>query len=143
MHRSYGAELQELGCQVKLAACDVADRKALSALIASIPEQHPLTTVVHTAGVIDDGVIESLDGERLQKVMAPKVEGAINLHELTRELALKELILFSSGAATLGSPGQANYAAANAFLDALAHSRRAEGLPALSLAFGEWSGRPG
>jgi pimaricinolide synthase PimS1 len=131
-------ELRELGCEARVAACDVADRAQLRELLASVPAAHPLTTVIHTAGVLDDGVIESLDGERLARVLAPKVDGAINLHELTAETGLAELILFSSIAATVGTPGQANYAAANAFLDTLAAHRRAQGLAAMSLAWGAW-----
>ena len=132
------AELGELGCEAEVAACDVADRAALERLIAAIPAERPLTSVVHAAGALDDGVVTALDEERLRRVMRPKLEAALHLHELTRELELSEFILFSSAAAALGSPGQANYAAANAFLDALAAARRAEGLPALSLAFGLW-----
>jgi acyl transferase domain-containing protein/NADPH:quinone reductase-like Zn-dependent oxidoreductase/acyl carrier protein len=132
------ASLAELGCEARVAACDVADRAQLEALLADIPEEHPLTAVVHAAGVLDDGVIDSLDGERLRRVMAPKVDGAINLHELTNELELRQFVLFSSFAATLGSPGQGNYAAANAFLDALAQRRHASGLPGKSLAWGAW-----
>jgi acyl transferase domain-containing protein/acyl carrier protein len=132
------AELEGLGCEVGIVACDASDRKALEDVIARVPAAHPLTAVIHTAAVLDDGMIESLDGERLRRVMAPKVDAAINLHELTSDLPLTELILFSSAAAAVGNPGQANYAAANTFLDALAHHRRAQGLPAISLAFGEW-----
>jgi polyene macrolide polyketide synthase len=131
-----GAELRELGCEdVRMVACDVADRARLQELLASIPDAHPLSLVVHTAGVIDDGVIESLTDERLSRVLAPKVDGAVNLHQLAAEA---ELILFSSAAATVGSPGQGNYAAANAFLDTLAQYRRAKGLPGASLAWGAW-----
>ncbi|HWH94448.1 MAG TPA: SDR family NAD(P)-dependent oxidoreductase [Baekduia sp.] len=132
------AELTALGCHVDVAACDVADRAALEQLLAGIPAQHPLTRVVHAAGVLDDGVVTALDGERLRRVMTPKLDAALHLHELTRDLELSEFVLFSSAAAAVGSPGQANYAAANAFLDALAAARRAEGLPAVSLAFGLW-----
>ncbi|HEY3958876.1 MAG TPA: SDR family NAD(P)-dependent oxidoreductase [Solirubrobacteraceae bacterium] len=132
------AELERLGCEARIEACDVTDRSQLEQLIASIPSQHPLVSVIHTAGVLDDGVIESLDGERLSMVMAPKVDAALHLHELTKDMELSEFILFSSFAGTAGSPGQGNYAAANVFLDALAHHRRTIGLPGLSLAFGEW-----
>ena len=131
--------LAELGCDARIAACDVSEPKALRELIASIPQEHPLTAIVHAAGALEDGVIETLDGQRLSKVMAPKVDGAINLHELSKDLELSEFILFSSVAATLGSAGQGNYAAANAFLDALAAHRRAEGLPCVSLAWGAWA----
>ena len=131
-------ELEELGCEAQIVACDAANRAQLGRVIAAIPEEHRLTSVIHAAGVLDDGVIESLDGERLARVMAPKVDAAINLHELTKDLELAEFILFSSVAGVLGAAGQGNYAAANTFLDALAHYRRALGLPGLSLAFGEW-----
>jgi acyl transferase domain-containing protein/acyl carrier protein len=129
------AELREHGCDVRIVACDVSLEEQLEELLASVPAEHPLSTVIHTAGVLDDGVIESLDGERLARVMAPKVGAALNLHELAGDA---ELIFFSSAAATMGSPGQGNYAAANAFLDALAAYRRAQGLPGTSLAWGAW-----
>jgi acyl transferase domain-containing protein/D-arabinose 1-dehydrogenase-like Zn-dependent alcohol dehydrogenase/acyl carrier protein len=130
--------LRELGCDVQIAACDVSDRAQLEELIAAIPGEHPLTMVVHAAGVLDDGLIESLDGERLSRVFAPKVDAAINLHELTEEMGLREFVLFSSIAGSIGSPGQGNYAAANTFLDALAAHRRVKGLPGVSLAWGAW-----
>jgi NAD(P)-dependent dehydrogenase (short-subunit alcohol dehydrogenase family)/thioesterase domain-containing protein/acyl carrier protein len=132
------AELHAAGCAVEVAACDVTDRAALQRLIAVIPADRPLTAVVHAAAALDDGVLTALDGERLRRVMAPKVDAALHLHELTRDLPLSEFILFSSAAACLGSPGQGNYAAANAFLDALAAARQADGLPGLALAFGFW-----
>ncbi len=131
-------ELEGDGGVVQVVACDVADREQLAGVLAAIPAEHPVTGVVHAAGVLDDGVIESLDGERVRRVLAPKVQGALNLHELTRGLPVREFILFSSAAATLGSPGQGNYAAANAFLDALAAYRRRDGLPGVSLAWGQW-----
>ena len=137
--RELKGSLEELGAKVKVAACDVADGAQLKRVIAQIPKAHPLSVVIHTAGVIDDGVISSLDGERLKRVMDPKVAGALNLHELTRDMELSEFIVFSSAAGTLGSPGQGNYAAANTFLDALAAARRAEGLPGSSLAWGQWA----
>ncbi|MGW6269156.1 type I polyketide synthase [Streptomyces sp. NPDC055060] len=135
------AEIGELGVKVTIAACDTADRDALAALLAAIPDAHPLTAVVHSAGVLDDGIVTSLTAERVDGVFRPKVDAAWHLHELTREMGLTEFVLFSSMAGVLGTPGQGNYAAANVFLDALAQRRRAEGLPATSLAWGFWEQR--
>ena len=130
------AELEELGANATIAACDVSDRTQLAALIDSIGSEHPLGAVIHSAAVLDDGVLDSLDPERLANAFAPKAEAAWHLHELTRELDLSQFLLCSSVGGLLGSPAQANYAAANTFLDALACARRTEGLPATALAWG-------
>nr|WGC84434.1 RsnD [Streptomyces sp.] len=136
---SLQAELEELGAQVTITACDTADRDALATLLATIPTEHPLTAVIHTAGVLDDGITTALTTDRLTPVLRPKVDAALNLHDLTHNTDLAQFVLFSSAAATFGNPGQANYGAANAFLDALAHHRHAQGLPATSLAWGLWA----
>ncbi|WP_426366740.1 SDR family NAD(P)-dependent oxidoreductase [Streptomyces sp. E-08] len=135
------AELSGLGADVMVAACDVADRGALSALLAGIPANHPLTGVVHAAGTLDDGLIAGMTPEKIDAVLTPKLDAAWNLHDLTRDLGLSAFVLFSSIMGTLGNAGQANYAAANVFLDALAQYRHAAGLPATSLAWGFWSER--
>ncbi|MEW2080120.1 SDR family NAD(P)-dependent oxidoreductase, partial [Streptomyces sp. NPDC013433] len=135
------AELEGLDCRARVVACDVSDREQLAAALDSV--ERPLTAVVHAAGVLDDGVVESLSAEQIERVMRPKVDAAWHLHELTAEAELSAFVLFSSVSALIGSPGQANYAAANAALDALAASRRAVGLPATSLAWGLWSDTAG
>ncbi|MEU9201097.1 type I polyketide synthase [Streptomyces sp. NPDC048332] len=136
---SFVRELEAAGAErVDLVAGDVADRAAVAAVLEGIHPGHPLTAVFHLAGVLDDGLVEGFTAERLHRVMAPKVQGARLLDELTERLDLSAFVLFSSAAGTLGTAGQSGYAAANATLDALAANRRKRGLPGLSLAFGLW-----
>ncbi|APU15494.1 type I polyketide synthase [Actinoalloteichus fjordicus] len=130
------AELRALGADVDVVACDVADRAAVAALLAA----HPVDAVFHTAGVLEDGVLASLTPEQLDRTLAPKAWGATHLDELTRDRELSAFVLFSSVTGVLGTAGQGNYAAANAFLDALAERRRAEGLPATAISWGPWAG---
>jgi polyketide synthase 12 len=132
------ADLTVGGADVSIIACDSSDRAALAKVLADIPVQHPLSAVIHTAGVLDDAVVTSLTPERVDAVLRAKVDTAWNLHELTKDSNLSAFVMFSSMAGLVGSSGQANYAAANSFLDGLASYRRSRGLPAISLGWGLW-----
>ncbi|MFI1076204.1 type I polyketide synthase [Streptomyces puniciscabiei] len=134
------AELTALGTEVTVAACDAADREGLGALLGTLPAERPLSAVMHAAGVLDDATLGTLDVDRLGAVLESKALAARNLDELTRDMAPTAFVLFSSASGVLGQPGQAGYAAANTFLDALAEQRRAHGLPATSIAWGGWAG---
>ncbi|MFC8078565.1 SDR family NAD(P)-dependent oxidoreductase [Streptomyces sp. NPDC057307] len=132
-------ELRELGAEVTLAACDVSDRQSLTELLGSIPVAHPLTAVVHAAGVLDDGLLATLTPGQLNSVLGVKADAAWYLHELTRDLDLSVFVVFSSAAGVLGNAGQGNYAAANAYVDGLVRYRRSLGLSGVSLAWGLWA----
>ncbi|MBB5940440.1 acyl carrier protein [Streptomyces zagrosensis] len=132
------AELAAAGAQAEVVSCDVADRAAVAQLLSAVPAEHPLTGVVHCAGALDDGVIGALDEQRIGRVFAPKYDALCHLDELTRESDLELFVLFSSAAGVLGTPGQGNYAAANAAADAVVRARRAAGLPGVSMAWGWW-----
>uniref|UniRef100_UPI0004C59912 beta-ketoacyl reductase n=1 Tax=Streptomyces sp. NRRL F-5126 TaxID=1463857 RepID=UPI0004C59912 len=131
-------DLTALGANVTITACDTADANQLADLLATIPDEHPLTAVIHTAGILQDATLANLTPDHLDAVLRPKADAAWNLHQQTKHLNLSAFILYSSITGILGNPGQANYAAANTFLDALAHHRHTHGLAATSLAWGLW-----
>jgi acyl transferase domain-containing protein len=137
------AELASLGANVEIAACDVSDREQLARLIGDIPDGAPLRTVVHSAGVVDKGMVSMLEADRLHLALAAKVDAAWHLHELTEPLDVSAFVLFSSSAGVMGSPLHGSYAAANVFMDALAQHRAACGLPGLSIAWGLWDSTEG
>jgi len=133
-------QMRHEGTEVFIARADVSDRDQLKNVIDEIKDSMPvLRGVVHAAGLLDDGSILNLNAERMKKVMAPKVDGAWNLHQTTLHLPLDFFVLFSSAVSVLGSPGQGNYAAASSYLDAMAHYRRHLGLPAISINWGPWA----
>ncbi|WP_157108052.1 beta-ketoacyl reductase, partial [Nocardia amikacinitolerans] len=132
------AELADLGATATVVACDCADPDAVAQLLRDIPTQHPLTAVFHTAAVLHDATLATLTADHLHQVLRPKIDAAWHLHRLTADLPLAAFVLYSSAAGLLGNPGQANYAAANTFLDTLAQYRHAHGLPAQSLTWGYW-----
>jgi acyl transferase domain-containing protein/NADPH:quinone reductase-like Zn-dependent oxidoreductase/NAD(P)-dependent dehydrogenase (short-subunit alcohol dehydrogenase family)/acyl carrier protein len=133
------AELRATGAHVRVVACDVADRDALGAVLQGLADLPPLRGVFHAAGLLDDAVLANQTAASFERVMRPKVAGAWNLHELLAEEPLDAFVCFSSAAAILGSPGQANYAAANAFMDSLAAHRRSLGLAGQSIDWGPWT----
>ncbi|MEV7019914.1 SDR family NAD(P)-dependent oxidoreductase, partial [Streptomyces sp. NPDC093991] len=134
------AELRALGSAVTIAACDVTDRDALRSLLDGLPADQPLTSVFHTAATLDDGTLDTLTGDRIEQAGRAKTLGARHLHELTANAPLTAFVLFSSFASAFGAPGLGCYAPGNAYLDGLARQRRAEGLPATSVAWGTWAG---
>ncbi|MFE6166158.1 SDR family NAD(P)-dependent oxidoreductase, partial [Streptomyces sp. NPDC056486] len=136
-------QLTQLGAKVTITACDTADPDQITALLDTIPATHPLSAIIHTAGTIDMAPIQNLTPQQLHTVLRPKIDTAWNLHHATRHLNLDAFILYSSLAATLASPGQANYAAANTYLNALAHHRHTQNLPATSIAWGPWADNTG
>ncbi|MEU4458347.1 amino acid adenylation domain-containing protein [Nocardia fluminea] len=133
-------ELAILGAAVTIVACDVADKTALARVLADIPQDKPLTAVIHTAGALDDALLEELEKPQMGRALRAKMTGAWNLHELTADIDLDAFILFSSGAAILGGAGQGNYAPGNYFLNALAAHRRNNDLPATAISWGLWAG---
>ncbi|MFI8988870.1 SDR family NAD(P)-dependent oxidoreductase [Streptomyces antimycoticus] len=137
------AHLTDLGAEPRIVAVDVTDGAAVNDLVAGVDPAHPLTGVVHAAGVLDDAMVTSQTPERLARVWAPKAAAAAHLHAATAQLRLGMFVMFSSAAGVMGSPGQANYAAANAYCDALATHRQAMGLPAVSVAWGLWADASG
>jgi NAD(P)-dependent dehydrogenase (short-subunit alcohol dehydrogenase family)/acyl carrier protein len=135
-------ELNRDGANVIVKTGDVSREADVLGLLGEIREtMPPLRGIIHAAGVLDDGMLAEQNWERFQRVFAPKVQGAWNLHRASRDMPLDMFVMFSSAAAWMGSPGQANYAAANEFLNSLARYRKSRGLPALSINWGPWAGK--
>lgn len=141
--RSLADEMALSGVDVRAVACDVADSRQLADALAIVPREHPVREIIHTAGVLGDATVTNLESARLADVLRPKVNGTLALVAAARDLDLSALTFYSSASATLGGAGQAAYAAANTFLDALAHQARGSGLPATALAWGLWTGETG
>ncbi|MET8184094.1 SDR family NAD(P)-dependent oxidoreductase, partial [Streptomyces sp. NPDC005336] len=137
--RELADRLSALGAQVRIAAVDLTDADAVADVVAGIDPAHPLTGVIHTAGLLDDAMITSQTPEQVARVWAAKATAAANLHAATADLPLSMFVMFSSAAGVVGNAGQAGYAAANAFIDALIAHRRRTGLPGLSVAWGLWA----
>ncbi|MEL4889498.1 SDR family NAD(P)-dependent oxidoreductase [Pectobacterium betavasculorum] len=134
-------DITELGAQATIVACDIANVAAVASLLDTIPTAHPLTAVIHTAGSVDTATLKTMSAEQIDNVLQSKAVSAWNLHQLTQHHDLAAFILYSSAVSILAQKGQGNYAAANAFLDALAHHRRHQGLPATAMAWGMWAER--
>ncbi|KID96318.1 polyketide synthase, partial [Metarhizium majus ARSEF 297] len=134
------AELAELGAKATIVGCDLANLASLGSVMQLFTPDRPLRGVVHAAGVVDSGTLPSLTARKCAAVFAPKVDGLWNLHQLTKHMDLDLFMMFSSISGIIGLPGLGNYAAANSFIDSLAHLRRAQGLPASSVAYGTWAG---
>nr|ALP32042.1 CycB [Streptomyces sp. NCIB 11649] len=136
-------ELTQAGAHITITACDTTNPSQLADLLTTIPTHTPLTAIIHTAGTLDDSVITTMTPTQLHNVLRPKVDAAWNLHHQTQHLNLTAFVLYSSVAGVLGTPGQANYAAANSFLDALAQHRTTHHQPATSIAWGLWADTSG
>ncbi|EEQ28107.1 polyketide synthase [Microsporum canis CBS 113480] len=137
---TFVAELGKLGAKVTIIGGDVADLDSLKSVMKLFTADRPLRGVIHAAGVVDSGILSSLTPQKCSTTFAPKVDGLWNLHELTKDMDLDVFMMFSSISGIMGLPGLGNYAAANSFIDVLAHLRRAQGLPATSVAYGVWGG---
>ena len=132
-------ELESQGATIEIAQADITNYESINNIVVETRNSTSLRGVIHAAGILDDGVLQNQTWEKFNKVLAPKVIGAWNLHQCTRSIDLDFFVMFSSIASLVGSPGQGNYAAANASLDAIANYRQSIGLPALSINWGAWA----